>query len=404
MSRFQVSWAMGVVAPWCLGIGLVVSMAADAGQDATIGASLAPPGVLAAVQPGDLIPATVSGPGFGLARSPVASASLEARLYLGDPMDFTQVPDEIAPRVVLKSHAHAVPDIDRSRKGDPAVGLRPTFSSQFQRKSGLRVLRAGQMIFAAAENLQSEAFAPGAAAAGAETFTPWPSGESPTTTPSRADASPGQPGSSETMRPANLAARLMQGATPEVGRAAALASMTPATDDATPVEVVAVPTLPPADNAEISRVPAARPDYTSLIDEDQQHHEQRCLAQAIYFEARGESDTGQAAVAQVVLNRVSSGLYPSTICGVVFQNRQHYHACQFSFACEGRSLRITEPDAWHRAERIAAAVTSGETYVADVGDATHYHALYVHPDWARRLERTDRIGHHVFYKLKRGQI
>jgi len=395
---------MGVVAPWCLGVGLVVSMAADAGQDATIGASLAPGGILAAIQPGDLIPGTVSGPGFGLGPQRTAAGPAEAHLFLGDQVDFAQVPDEVTPQAVLKPHAaHSLPVIDRSRKGDPVVGLRPTFSSQLRQKGGLDALRARQMIFAEAETLQSDAFALNEAPASPDTFTPWPSGESPTTTPTRADASPAQPGSTETIRPANIAERLMQGATPDVGRAEALASTTPATDDATPVEVVALPTLPHEESADLSPIPADRPDYASLIDEDQWRHEQRCLAQAIYFEARGESDKGQAAVAQVVLNRVSSGLYPSTICGVVFQNRQHYHACQFSFACEGRSLRIGEPDAWHRAERIAAAVTTGKTYVADVGDATHYHALYVHPYWARRLERTDRIGHHVFYKLRDGQ-
>ncbi len=131
--------------------------------------------------------------------------------------------------------------------------------------------------------------------------------------------------------------------------------------------------------------------------------EKRCLAEAIYFEARGEPDEGQAAVAQVVLNRVSSGLYPSTICGVVFQNRSHYHACQFSFACEGRSLRVTEPEAWRTAMRIADEVTEGKTYLADVGAATHYHADYVRPNWSRRLKRMDVIGHHVFYKLRPGQ-
>ena len=400
MSWLQVWWAMGVVAPWCLGIGLVVSMAADAGQDATIGASLAPNGIVAATEPGNLIPVAVSGPGFGL--DPMRTDSrAEARLRLGDPADFVEVPDEIAPRAALKPRApHSFPVIDRSQRGDPVVGLRPTFSSQLQHKGDLAAVQAREMIFAEAETLQSDAFALNDPPASPDSFTPWPSGETPTTAPTRADASPAQPGSTETVRPANIAEQIMQGATPEVGRAEALASTTPAMDDATPVEVLAVPTLPHEETVDFSSVPANRPDYASLIDEDQWRHEQRCLAQAIYFEARGESEKGQAAVAQVVLNRVSSGLYPSTICGVVFQNRQHYHACQFSFACEGRSLRITEADAWQRAEHIAAAVTTGKTYVADVGDATHYHALYVHPYWARRLERTDRIGHHVFYKMR----
>jgi spore germination cell wall hydrolase CwlJ-like protein len=140
-----------------------------------------------------------------------------------------------------------------------------------------------------------------------------------------------------------------------------------------------------------------------LIGQDQSASEKDCLAEAIYFEARGEPEEGQAAVAQVVLNRVSSGLYPSSICGVVFQNRSHYHGCQFSFACEGRSLRVTEPEAWASAQRVADEVTAGRTYVADVGAATHYHADYVRPQWSRRLKRLDVIGHHIFYELRPGQ-
>lgn len=398
----RVSWAMGVVAPWCLGVGLVVSMAADAGQDAAIGASIAPAAVLAVTEPGNLIPVAVTGPGFGLDPKKPA-ATREARLILGDQPEFEEMPDEIEPRAVLKPHAHRLPAIDRQRRGDPAVGLRPTFSSQLQHGGGLAAVRARQMIFAEAETFQSDAFALGSAPAPkAESFTPQ-ADANPTTAPSSTLASPQQQGSIETARPANLNERLMQGATPDVPRAEALESATPAPIDATPVEVVALPTIPGDAPVNFSAVPADRPDYAALIDTDQPRREERCLAQAIYFEARGESEKGQAAVAQVVLNRASSGLYPSTICGVVFQNRQHYHACQFSFACEGRSLRITEPDAWRRAQRIAAAVTSGQTYVADVGSATHYHALYVHPYWARRLQRTDRIGHHVFYKLRAGQ-
>ena len=112
---------------------------------------------------------------------------------------------------------------------------------------------------------------------------------------------------------------------------------------------------------------------------------------------------GQAAVAQIVLNRVSSGLYPATICGVVYQNWRHYNACQFSFACEGKSLRIEEPDAWRQAVRIAGEMTNGKAYVSDIGGSTNYHTNYVRPRWARRLEKMDIIGHHIFYKLRPGQ-
>ena len=132
--------------------------------------------------------------------------------------------------------------------------------------------------------------------------------------------------------------------------------------------------------------------------------EQWCLATAIYFEARGENYRGQVAVAQVVLNRVKDHRYPETICGVVFQNQNKRNACQFSFACDGIPEAITEPEPWAQAEEIATKVTSGELYLTEVGDATHYHATYVRPAWAPRMTKVTQIGLHVFYKFKRGWL
>lgn len=129
----------------------------------------------------------------------------------------------------------------------------------------------------------------------------------------------------------------------------------------------------------------------------------RCLAEAVYFEARSEPEDGQAAVAQVVLNRVKSGLYPNSICGVVYQNRHRYLACQFTFACEGKSLRVTDAASWKSAVKVSRAVFEGQTYLPDVGAATHYHADYVRPYWAKRLKKMDVIGRHIFYKLRPGQ-
>ena len=125
-----------------------------------------------------------------------------------------------------------------------------------------------------------------------------------------------------------------------------------------------------------------------------------CLAQAIYFEARGESYRGQVAVGQVVMNRLAHPLYPKTICGVVFQDAGHRDACQFSFACDGIPETITEPGPWKQAEEIAKKIASGELYLPEVGNATHYHATYVYPDWAPRLKRVTKIGMHVFYKFR----
>jgi len=125
-----------------------------------------------------------------------------------------------------------------------------------------------------------------------------------------------------------------------------------------------------------------------------------CLAQAIYFEARGESYRGQVAVAQVVMNRLAHPLYPKTICNVVFQDAGHRDACQFSFACDGIPEVINEPQPWKQAQEIAGKVASGELYLSEVGNATHYHATYVYPDWAPQLTRVTKIGMHIFYKFR----
>lgn len=200
------------------------------------------------------------------------------------------------------------------------------------------------------------------------------------------------------------------GATPAIPRAVALSSTTPAPADAIPVEVaaasLAIPVLPgrdAVDGATEASPETARHRYADLIGPDAMDREQRCLAEAVYFEARSEPEDGQAAVAQVVLNRVKSGLYPGNVCGVVYQNRHHYMGCQFSFACEGKSLRITDGPSWQNATRIASAVIEGRTYLSEVGGATHYHADYVRPGWSRRLKKMDVIGRHIFYQLKRGQ-
>ena len=105
----------------------------------------------------------------------------------------------------------------------------------------------------------------------------------------------------------------------------------------------------------------------------------------------------------MVQNRVRSDLYPSSVCGVVYQNRHRYMACQFTFTCEGKALRITDPGSWRTATRVAGDVLDGRTYLADVGNATHYHADYVRPRWAKRLKKMDVIGRHIFYKLRPGQ-
>ncbi|MBX3596908.1 MAG: cell wall hydrolase [Rhizobiaceae bacterium] len=130
--------------------------------------------------------------------------------------------------------------------------------------------------------------------------------------------------------------------------------------------------------------------------------EQKCLANAVYFEARGESLRGQAAVAQVVLNRVRNPAYPGSICDVVYQNSTWRNACQFSFACDGRKDVITSREHYKKAQEVAFAVTAGKIFISEVGSSTHYYAQYVSPGWARYMKRMTRIGLHIFYRTKNG--
>ncbi|MBB2821499.1 UNVERIFIED_ORG: spore germination cell wall hydrolase CwlJ-like protein [Rhizobium esperanzae] len=130
--------------------------------------------------------------------------------------------------------------------------------------------------------------------------------------------------------------------------------------------------------------------------------EQQCLASGIYFEARGESVKGQAAVAQVILNRVRNPAYPKSICGVVYQNEDWRNRCQFSFACDAIKDRVNSEYHWRVARDVAMAVTSGKIWLPQVGSATHYHAVYVRPKWAKTMEKVGRIGLHVFYRTYGG--
>jgi len=123
----------------------------------------------------------------------------------------------------------------------------------------------------------------------------------------------------------------------------------------------------------------------------------KCLAQAVYFEARSEPFEGQVAVAYVILNRVKDRRYPNDICAVVFQNEKRRHLCQFSFACDGLSDNPYEMAAWTQSRRVAAGVLKNA--MGDVtGRSTHYHADYVTPRWAKYLQPTIQVGSHIFYR------
>lgn len=129
--------------------------------------------------------------------------------------------------------------------------------------------------------------------------------------------------------------------------------------------------------------------------------EMTCFAEAIYFEARGESVRGQFAVAEVILNRVASPAYPDTVCGVVNQGvaSGRRHMCQFSYNCDGRAETIHEARAHDRAAKVARAMLDGAPRQLTEG-ATHYHATSVSPSWSRSFPRTAVIGTHLFYRQR----
>jgi hypothetical protein len=125
-----------------------------------------------------------------------------------------------------------------------------------------------------------------------------------------------------------------------------------------------------------------------------------CLTSAIYYEARSESQDGQRAVAQVVMNRVRHPNYPKSVCGVVYQGSQRSTGCQFTFTCDGSLTRRPTADGWARARRIAAEALDGRDY-APIGNATHYHSKAVDPYWSSSLARLGSLGAHIFYAIGR---
>lgn len=153
------------------------------------------------------------------------------------------------------------------------------------------------------------------------------------------------------------------------------------------VAVAAAPSAPAMRKASFAAPgPAAKP-FRSAARSDLD-----CLTEAVYYEARGEGPSGQAAVAQVVLNRVRHPSFPKSVCAVVFQG------CQFSFACDGSMRARREGRAWNRAQRIATDALSGAV-MANVGNATHFHTVNVSPNWGSSLMRVGQVGLHIFYRF-----
>jgi spore germination cell wall hydrolase CwlJ-like protein len=164
----------------------------------------------------------------------------------------------------------------------------------------------------------------------------------------------------------------------------------------TPMAQMPMP-APEVINAAIATGPAAAPFAVPAGREAMMGNALDCLTSAVYYEARSESEDGERAVAQVVLNRVRHPAFPSSVCGVVYQGSTRATGCQFSFTCDGSMRRPREPGAWARAREIAEAALSGGVF-APVGLATHFHTTAIRPWWASSLTRAVTVGAHIFYR------
>jgi hypothetical protein len=181
-------------------------------------------------------------------------------------------------------------------------------------------------------------------------------------------------------------------ALPDTILAADMAALTPLSPDQAVVANAAIPIAAVADAGAGSFVIRGRTALDQLRSVD-------CLAQAVYYEARSESEDGQRAVAQVVLNRLRHPAYPASVCGVVYQGPMRPGGgCQFTFTCDGSLGIAAAGETWQRARRIAAEALSGSVY-APVGHSTHYHTTAVLPFWAPKLIKSAIIGSHIFYRL-----
>lgn len=124
-----------------------------------------------------------------------------------------------------------------------------------------------------------------------------------------------------------------------------------------------------------------------------------CLAEAIYFEARGESVKGQFAVAEVILNRVDSAEFPDSVCGVINQGTGRKYQCQFTYTCDGHKEVINEPGTFENVGIVAYTMLKDGAPRELTEGATHYHTKAVNPRWARVFPRTATIGVHHFYRM-----
>jgi spore germination cell wall hydrolase CwlJ-like protein len=142
----------------------------------------------------------------------------------------------------------------------------------------------------------------------------------------------------------------------------------------------------------------ASPDRDNTV-QTELANEHRCLTQALYYEARGEGEIGEKAVAEVVFHRLSGGYHGHSICAVVYEGSGH-PGCQFSFTCDGSMKRAREASAWKTSEELAAQILTRVVALRNyTAGATNYHAISVKPDWAATMQKTTQIRHHVFYRV-----
>ena len=139
--------------------------------------------------------------------------------------------------------------------------------------------------------------------------------------------------------------------------------------------------------------------YLNLLPAKKGDKQWYCLAQALYFEARGESIQGQFAVAEVILNRMDSKNFPNSICGVVNQGSSKRHRCQFSYMCDGQYEVVREKKAFEISGKIARIMMRGAPRNLTNG-ATFYHSQNVLPRWSLRFHKTASIGLHEFYTAR----
>jgi hypothetical protein len=318
----------------------------------------------------------------------------------------------IASRALIEprdDRAQVFPEVDRRLKGDrlvPRHPPEPTSSTKPQQGAANEPAAAATFALASTSAVPAE---------------PPPAADARMTIPDEPNAPPAQPAALADIGDADAAADSEVGPAVQaasvyfnIGSVGGMGTLQPWTPEASAlfdpsVEVDAAAAPAPDLGDKIGETIAPKGQVTAAhhlkspaerlgLDTNGRAKAEKCLANAIYFEARGEPARGQIAVAQVVMNRVFSGYYPNNVCGVVYQDSHRHLACQFTFACDGRRDRVDELDAWVRAREIARDTLDGKFWLADVGKATHYHAYWVHPRWIREMRKLDRIGVHTFYR------